>query len=164
MLKADLLLQQLEQRRQLTARVNRTLLGVLPLMALFLGIEAVRWASAESSSPASSLVPDLSALQKPPAVVPELRLSSELFPSRVKKQEKPAAAAAGPTQVAVKEVQWKLLGVVMMPVKRAYLENSESQQTVSVGEGERVGDLLVKRIDERSVLLEKEGSSYEIRL
>lgn len=160
MASADLL-RRMVGRRRIAAGVNQVLRVVLPAAALGLGIEAVRWCSAETAAPTAPLVADLSSLQKGPAAVPEVRFRAELFP--IPMEVKPAAAEAGPTQVAVKEVRWRILGIVMTPVRRAYLEDPESKQTVAVGEGERAGDVLVKRIDGRSVLLEKEGNEYEIR-
>jgi len=160
---SDRILEQTEQRRRFLARMNRVLILFLPLVTVALGAEAAHWVSEERASPRAPLAPDLRRLQEAPVQVPELPFSPEVFPSKAARRE-PASASAGPTQVAVKEISWKLLGVVMTPVRRAYLEDSENHQTVTVGEGEKVGDILVKRTEERSVLLEREGSSYEIRL
>lgn len=145
------------------ARANRFFLIFLPLVLLILGVEAAHWVSAETSVSTAPVVPDLGFLQKAPAAIPELHFSEGLFPAP-KKQPTKSSSPEGPAQATVQEAQWKLLGVAMTPVPRAYLENPETKQTLSVGEGERVGDLLIKKIEERSVLLEREGKDYEIRL
>jgi type II secretory pathway component PulC len=163
MASADAFLRQLDRRRRGVARANRFFLVLLPLVILILGVEAAHWVSAERSVSTAPVVPELGFLQKAPAAIPELHFSEGLFPAK-RKQPAKSSSPAGPAQVAVQEVQWKLLGVAMTPVKRAYLENSETKQTLSVGEGERMGDLLIKKIEERSVLLEREGKEYEIRL
>lgn len=144
-------------------RVNRILLVVIPLGVLILATEAARWVSAASQVSVAPLRPDLASLQKASAAVPELRLSQELFP--VKQEPRTPAVQQKPgAQVAGGEVEWKLLGTLLTPAKRAYLEDSKTKQTMSVSEGDRLGEVLVKRIDARAVLLEREGKEYEIRL
>lgn len=163
MIGRKLSLDQIEKQRTWVRRINRVLLLTVPFLVLALGVEAAQWAAAERGRPVPAQQPELASLDQPLLPIPELKLSADRFPA--KKAESPTAPApGGSSQVAVQEISWKLLGVVMTPVKKAYLENSASKQTVSVSEGDRLGDIEVQRIEERTVVLEREGQTYEIRL
>jgi len=96
------------------------------------------------------------------SAIPPLELPASIFlsPHPI---ETGASSPATP-QVAVKEVQWRLLGVSFGATKRAYLEDLESKQSVWVTEGEQLGSSKVKEIKERSVVLEAGDKSYEIRM
>ena len=141
-----------------TVPFNRLFLAVLPILALAAGLDLVRW-NAHFQEEAAPLKPGLEDLMRVPAPIPLLTLSAVLF-------QPPVAVAVSSTSSApvMRDVQWKLKGVLMGATHRAFLEDSEGK-TLWVTERESLDPTTqVKEIRARSVLLEKGGKTYEIQM
>ena len=152
--------QRLEQGRLKLALFRRIILWAIPFCA-FAAIMDVIHLEFISKKPILPIQPNLRELEKLLPPVPSLTLSGSLFPSAGPPAQ---AETAGPTQIAVKDVQWKLKGVLVGPTKQAFLEDAEGKQSVWVTEGEQLGSSKVKEIHEHSVVLETGGANYEIRM
>lgn len=151
----------LEKKEHRLATVNRILCWVLPLVAVGAVGDLLRW-GVEIRRPVESAAPDLKELDRSLPTVPSLEFPAELF-KPLHPLEPKDSEAEGPS-VAVEEAQWKLMGVSLGSSKRAFLQDPKTGKGVWVSEGEKIGPSLVKEIMEKSVLLETEGKSYEIRL
>ena len=152
----------LEKRQRALALVNLSFFWALPLLVLVGAVDFIRW-GVELHRSVQPLSPNLSEIEKSLPSIPSFTLPATIFPEPVKPKapEKPAQTQP---QLAVKEVQWKLKGVVMGENKRAFLEDAEGKQGIWVTEGEVLGSSRVKEIHEHSVILENEDKSYEIRM
>ncbi|MBI3332807.1 MAG: hypothetical protein HYZ93_01805, partial [Candidatus Omnitrophica bacterium] len=152
-------LQAIEHQQRRLILINRTLVGVLPVVALLALVDCARWA-AQSRRPIVAIPPSLEGLRRPLAQIPSLELPASLFepPKRVE------SGPAGDSSQPAVQPQWKLMGVSLGGTKRALLKDAEGKQSVWVTEGQQIGACRVKEIRERSVVLETEGGSYEIRL
>lgn len=136
-------------------RINRVLNVLLPLLALVIAIDLVRWGGS-LRRPAASLPPALEEWGPAPVALPHFELPASAF--RPVQPPKPVVVS----QVEI-QARWKLKGSLMGATRRAFLED-EAGKGFWVAEGESLGSCKVKEISERSVLLEEEGKSYEIRL
>lgn len=147
----------LDQRQGTLQRMNRLLLGLLPLLILFLGWDLFHWVG-ELQRPVEPAPPSLAGLQGPPENIPALNLSESLFTAPQPVAQKPQAAAS------VSRPQWKVKGILMGTAPRAFLEDPEGKEKLWVTEGQQVGAFKVQKIKERSVLFESEGAAVEIPL
>ena len=148
--------EQLDQQRRWVTVARRALIWVLPVLAVVALGDAVR-SGVALRRPGDLVIPSLKTLEAPMEEVPSVEMAATLFhPAR--KEEKVAA------QVAVKDAEWKLKGVLVAGTKKAFLQDAAGQQGIWVTEGERLGSSQVKSIRERSVVLEKGGSTYELRV
>ena len=152
-----LLLRDLERRRGQLQRLNRLLLAGLPLLALGLAWDLFHWAG-ELRRPVELVPPRLEGLREAPPEVPTLELAESLFsllkPS-TQKPDAPPAALRPP---------WKLKGVSMGGVPRAFVEKEDGSEKMWITEGQQVGAHRVQKINERSVVVESEGAVYEISM
>ena len=139
------------------ARVNLILMGIIPLLVSFAFADLIRW-GIDVRKTVEPFRPDLTGLDLPAPAIPSLEFPPGLFQSAAPESETNHAP------VAVKETQWKLLGVSLAEKKRALLQENESQKLIWVNEGEQVGSCQVKEIREHSVLLETKQGTYEIRM
>ncbi len=153
-------LKTLEESRVRVSVANRFLCWALPFAALGVISTVVR-VGMDSRRPIAPSRPSLREFQRPVVAIPALEWAAASFSS------------AGPTgsegrpnaEVATQKGEWKLVGVALEGTsKRALLQDAEGQQTVWVLEDESLGVFRVKEIRERSVVLEKEGKLYEIRM
>lgn len=151
----------LEKKEHRLAVFNRILCWVLPLVAVGAVGDLLRW-GVEIRRPVESAAPDLKELDRSLPTVPSLEFPAELF--KPLRPLEPEVSKDSGTSVAVEEVQWKLMGVSLGSSKRAFLQDPKTGQSVWVAEGEKVGSSFIKEIREKSVLVETEGKSYEIRL
>ncbi len=149
----------LEQNRQKAILLNRFLLAVVPLLAVGVVADLWQW-NGRLKETLSPILPNLDSLKSPLPAIPALELPPTLFQQI---QSDKLTTGASSTPVAVKEVQWKLKGVLMAGTKKAFLEDSEGK-SVWVAEGERFGSSFLKEIRDHSVVVETEGKSYEIRM
>lgn len=139
-------------------KVNRILFWILPILAVMVVGDIIRWGIAVRK-PVEPLRPQMKEIRQTPVAIASLDLPATLF-----KPAQPQAGTVGSAPVAVKEAQWKLLGVSLAASKRAFLQEADGDKSVWVGEGEQIGASTVKEIREKSVILETEGKSYEIRM
>lgn len=151
------LLQDLERRRGQLKRLNRLLLPALPLLTLGLGWDLFHW-TGELRRPIEPVPPRLEELRQPPAAVPALDLAESLFSPL-----KPSAPKPDVSPVAGRPA-WKVKGVSMSAVPRAFLEKADGSERMWVTEGQTVGAHRVQKINERSVVLESEGAAYELSM
>ena len=153
--------QALEQRRRRLVSVNVILLWVVPFLILLAAADLVLWGM-QSRKPILPLTPGLEEIQKPLAEIPPLTVEAALF-----QPAQPAKPALVPKtavpEVGSGQVQWKLKGVLKGAAMRALMEDA-SGQTVWVTQDEQLGSFKVKEIKDRSVLLEGDDKSYEIRM
>ncbi len=147
----------LERSRQRVILANRLLFWALPALALAAAADLSQW-SRLSLKPILPLSPSPEHLWGLLPEVPSVELPAGIFRSPV-----PAKSGEARPSAAVREVAWKLKGVLMGANRRAFLEDSEGK-SYWVTEGEQIGAFQVKEIRDRSVLLEKEGGGYEIRM
>ena len=147
--------QDLQAALRKTALVSRTLLWLLPLAAAGIAVDIAGLVS-RSQAQLEPVVPRLESEGGAAAVAP-LGLAGPIFyPVKTKEGGSPAT-------IAVEEIQWKLKGILMAGSKKAFLEDAQ-EHSVWVIEGEQIGAYKVKSIQERSVVLEKGGVDYEIRM
>lgn len=152
-------LREWELRTGQLRRLSAVLLFVLPLLAVGLGWDFLNWVG-PIRQPLEPVPPDLAGLREPLEEIPSLSLLETLFsPAPAVSENKPTSASA-----AALAPPWKVKGVVMGDAPRAFLEDAEGKQRLWVTQGQQAGAFKVKRIDERSVTLEADGTSYEIRL
>lgn len=138
-------------------KANRILFWMLPILAVAVVGDMIRWGIAVSR-PLEPLKLQIKEIDETPAAVVSLELPGTLF------QPAQQTETSGSAPVAVKEAQWKLLGVSLGTDKKAFLKEADGEKSVWVREGEQIGTSAVKEIREKSVILETEGSSYEIRM
>ena len=148
------------KRSKEAAAVSRVLFWLLPLLACLLAADLIRW-NGTLRKPLQPILPALEELKVPPGPIPPLPLPDGIFARAAAAPERSLSTA---TPVAVDEVEWKLKGVLGGAAPRAFLEGSQNQQGVWVSPGDRIGPYTVKEVRDRSVLLEKEGGAYEIRM
>lgn len=148
---------ELERRKGQLQRLNRMLAPAFALLVVALVWDAAR-SVLEAREPAQPLAPELGMLREPSPAVPSLTLPETLFsPAEVSVQKPPEAPALEPPK-------WRLKGVLMGATPRALVEDPEAKQGSWVTEGQMLGPWRVTRIEERSILLEAEGASHEIRM
>lgn len=83
-----------------------------------------------------------------------------LAPAVVSAESGPAAPlAAGPTAPRL-----KLQGIIFGEHPRAYVVDESTGQTLTVRPGDQLGPITITAIHERTVVIEQEGASYELRL
>ncbi len=70
-----------------------------------------------------------------------------------------APLAAGPTAPRL-----KLQGIIFSDHPRAYVVDEATGQTVTVRPGDTLGSITITAIHERTVVIDREGASYELRL
>lgn len=149
--------QELERRQRQLRRFNRMLILLFAVLTVALGWDAAR-SVLEAREGVQPLVPDLAALRQFPPAVPPLTLPETLFsPAEVSVQKPPEAPALEPPK-------WRLKGVLMGATPRALVEDPEAKQGSWVTQGQMLGPWRVTRIEERTILLEAEGASHEIRM
>ena len=150
-------LQDLNRRQDQLQRLNRILLGLLPLGVLLLGWDLFHSIS-ELRSPVEPVPPSLEELRGSSEAVPPLQLSEVLF------SIPQPAAQASKTSASVSRPSWKVKGILMGNARRALLEDPEKKESLWVTEGQQAGPYKVQQIKERSVLLESEGALVEISI
>ncbi len=148
----------LQVRHQRISVINRCFVWILPLLGVAAVADITLW-NGHLQKPLLPLEPSLESFKKPLPELPSLNLPQTLFHS-IRSTNTVAAAASAPV---VREVQWKLKGVLIGQAKRAFLQDSEGK-SFWVTEGEQLGSFRIKQIKDRSVLIEKEGNGYEIRM
>jgi len=152
-------LQEYEKTRRHLRQARVALMAVLAL-----GVPVLAWDLFHSVSdmrrPIESVPPNLSKLQEPMATIPPLVFSSALFTPPKAAQTSPAEGTAA----VVAQVDWKVKGIVMGTNRRVLLEDLEGKQKVWVTEGQQLGPSKIIRIDERSVTLETNGATSELRM
>ncbi len=140
------------------ALTNRILMGILPFLALGIALDLSR-GTARSGHEGPPMKPVIEDLTQAPAPIPSPGLSAALFQVSME-----AVDSAAPLASVVRDVQWKLKGVILGGNKRAFLEDSEGG-SLWVTEGESLGSTTrIKEIRARSVILEKQGKNYEIQM
>lgn len=151
----------LEQRSRQAASVNLILLVVVPFVVFVAVVDGLLWGM-HARKPLVAVTPNLEEIDRPLPSMPSVTLEGTLF--QPIQPVKPAAqsTAAGP-EVGSQEIPWKLKGVLKGDTLRAFLEDA-SGQTVWVTQSEQLGPFKVIDIKERSVVLEADGKSYEIRM
>ena len=107
-----------------------------------------------SSQPVVPALPSL----EPPGPPVTVRLDRFSLPSP------PAVDVAAPLAVGKGAPKLRLQGVVLGERPRAYVVDDASGQTFSVRPGDQVGPVTIREIHERSLLIEREGETYELRL
>ena len=137
---------------------DRFLIGLLFVVTLGLGADFVHGFSTVQP-PIPPVRPPVAKLRVPLAVVSMPDLPPALF-----HLEKPPESAQSQVPQVVPEAEWKVNGISFGTVKRAFLQDAEGKKSVWVTEGEQLGAYRVKEIRERSVILEANGKSYEIRM
>ncbi len=135
---------------------NKTFFWVVLVLALAAVVDLVRTVAAPR--PVLAREGGAPVISRPVPPIPEILFSRELFQSSQAVQ--PVVSA----QIAVKDVQWKLKGVLVGPVKKAFLEDAGGTRGLWVMEGEQVDDYTVKSIQEQAVFVERGGEVYEIRM
>ena len=153
--------QTLEQRRRQVASVNFILLVVVPFFVFVAVADLVLW-GVQSRKPLLPVAPNLEEIDKALPSMPSVILEGSIFQPIQPAKPASQATASGP-EVGSPAVQWKLKGVLKGATLRAFLEDA-SGQTVWVTSAEQLGPFKVVEIKERSVVLEADGKSYEIRM
>ena len=148
----------LERRQGQLQRFNRLLLLLLPLLGVGLGWDLFH-SVGELRVPVEPVPPNLTQLKEPLVAVPVLDFPETLF-----SLSKSAAAQEPRASASVPRPEWKLKGISTGAARRAFLEDLEGKEKIWVSEGQQVGAFTVQRINERSVVLEAEGSTYELSL
>jgi hypothetical protein len=149
---------EMEQRLPRLRQLNVALLLGLVFLAAGLSWDAARWVL-QARQAVEPVQPGLADLRVVLPAIPSLTLPEDLF------AQPPVAPRPPPSVAAVAEgAGWKLKGVLMGGTQRAMLEDAEKKSTVWVTEGQQVGPWKVLRIEERLVLLEKDGVAHEIRM
>ncbi len=149
-------LKQIEIFRVRLALCNRWAIPVLAAVGIAVGAD-LTFALAAVGRPVAP-VPPGSFGSGPPADLSGFNLPAAAF-------QTPASSSAASVSVGTaKESVWKLKGIISGADKRAFLEDTKSNQTVWVREGEMLGDSKVCSIRERSIELEKGGTRYEVRM
>lgn len=108
---------------------------------------------------ASALAVSDVAWRTPPPAFPSVQLDRLVPPA-------PAVNVAGPAPLAAgaDAPRLTLQGIVFSQTPRAYVLDERTHQTVTVRPGDTLGPLTIKAIRERTVLIEQEGSTYELRV
>ncbi len=153
-------LRELKQTQQRLRQASLVLVGVGLFLVLLLGLDMLRSVLA-ARAPMQPILPSLGDLEQPMAQVPSLNLPGSLLAQPKAVQSK---KLEGWTDEIPKKIQWRVKGILLGAVKRALLEDPEQKQQLWVTEGQQVGPSKVVRIDERSVTLETEGETREIRM
>ena len=139
-------------------RVLRAVQITAALLVGLVGLVAVQLAGwSESSASPQPVTPALPSLEQPgqPTTV---RLDRFSLP------QPPAVDVAAPLAVGKGAPKLRLQGVVLGERPRAYVVDDASGQTFSVRPGDQVGPVTIREIHERSLLIEREGETYELRL
>jgi len=146
-----------EQRRLLT--VQRILIWLLPILLILVSGDLVQW-GVQLQQPIRPLLPDLGPISKPMPAAPTVEFPETLF-EPLKTEPPPAPVAPATVE---RERVWVLKGVIMAGGKRAFLEDSDSGQTLWVREGEQVGEAEVKEIQARTVILMRGDKTFELQM
>jgi hypothetical protein len=138
--------------------VHRILLWILLLLLAVAAVDLVRWSVPRSVAP---LLPNLGRIEEPLASFVPVNFQPASFqPARP--SESGVRGVASSAEGGIPPVPWKVRGISLGATKRAFLEDTAGQQSVWVTEGEAIGGARVSRIEERSVILETGGDTYEI--
>lgn len=112
---------------------------------------------AQSSKAVESIRPDLSDLAGPAIEIAPLSLSADRFSASTPQ-------ASDQPEAAIQGSEWKLKGVMMGRVKRALVQEVQTQGTTWVTQEQTFGPWKVLEIHPRHLILEKEGVRHELAM
>jgi hypothetical protein len=153
-------LEKSEKRRKGIKRLNLFLLWLLPLVVVATVADGAWWIT--QRQPVLSVAPNLTAILEPLPEIPSLTFPTALL--KVPEPDPVPAEQAQKPEVVIRQINWRLKGILAAGGFRAFLEDPETQEKYWVRVGDKLGEDEVQSIGERSVILIRGGQPHEIRI